>query len=224
MSLTYTTYKAAIETLAAEQASDSNWTTILPQVIEYAEARICRELDIIGLVRRDTTSTLTANDRDFTLPTPTGGTWDVVSEINLIISSTRTPLTKISLAAMNMLWPAEAAPSTTSVPTYYAPVTDTAIVVGPSLGASAGTATVEVVGKIRPTPISGSNATNYISTDYPDLLLAASMVFISGYQRNFGSQADNPQQAMSWEMQFKTLLASAQAEEKARAGFPMVVG
>jgi len=214
--LTYTTYKSALETLAAEQASDTNWTTILPQVIDYAESRITRELNILGLVRRDTTSTLTPNDRDHTLPTPTGGTWEVVSEINLLLSGSRRPLNKISLPAMNLLWPSETAPSATSVPQYYADVTDTTIIVGPPLGASAGTATVEVVGRIRPTALSAGNPTTYISETYPDLLLAASMVFVSGYQNAFGKQADDPQQAQSWENQFKILLASAQSEEAAR--------
>lgn len=221
--LTYAQYKSALETLAVEQASDSNWTTILPQVIEYAESRIHRDLEIIGLVRRDTSSSLTPNDRDFALPTPSGGTWDVVSEINLIISAVRTPMVKVSLAAMNTLWPQESAPSAASVPVYYAPVTDTAIVVGPPLGASAGTATVEVIGTITPNALSASNTTTYLSTNYPELLLAASMIFISGYQRNFGSQADNPQQAQSWTAQYAALLESAKRNEAMKSGFPQAV-
>lgn len=222
MSLTYSTYKTALETLAAEQSSDTNWTTILPRVIEYAEARCYRDLDILGLVTRDATTNLSANDRDFSLPTPSGGTWDTVTEINLIISSTRTPLTKVSLPAMNMMWPSESAPTTTSVPSYYCHVTDTTIVVGPPLGASAGTATVEVIGTITPTALSDSNTTTYLSANYPDLLIAASMIFISGYQKNYGAQMDNPQQAQSWESQYKMLLESAQREEKSKRGFPMV--
>jgi hypothetical protein len=223
MSLTYAQYKAALETLAVEQASDTNWTTILPQVIEYAEARCYRDLDLIGLVRQNTSSGLTADDRDFSLPTPSGGTWDVVSEINVIISGSRTPLTKISLAAMNMLWPQESAPTTTSVPVYYAHVTDTTIVVGPPLGSAAGTATVEVVGTITPDALSASNTTTYLSTNYPDLILAASMIFISGYQRNFGAQADNPQQAQSWTAQYMTLLESAKRSETMKSGLPQTV-
>jgi len=224
MSLTYTQYKAALETLAVEQASDSNWTTILPQVIDYAEARIHRDLDILGLVVRDATQTLAADTRDFALPTPTGGTWDVVTEINLLISSVRTPLIKVSLPTMNMLWPQATAPATTSVPSYYAHVTDDDIVVGPPLGSAAGTATVEVIGSISPTALSNSNPTTYISTNYPDLMIAASMIFISGYQKNFGSQADNPQQAQSWETQYRALLAGAQKDEAARRGVPAPAG
>ena len=77
-------------------------------------------------------------------------------------------------------------------------------------------ATVEVIGRIRPTALSAGNPTTYISQTYPDLLIAASMIFVSGYQKNYGAQQDNPQQAQSWENQYKMLLASAQSEEAAR--------
>jgi hypothetical protein len=122
-----------------------------------------------------------------------------------------------------MLWPQESAPTTTSVPAYYAHVTDTTIVVGPPLGSAAGTATVEVVGTITPDALSVSNTTTYLSTNYPDLLLAASMIFISGYQRNFGAQADNPQQAQSWTAQYMTLLESAKRSETMKSGLPQTV-
>ena len=39
------------------------------------------------------------------------------------------------------------------------------------------------------------------------------MVFASGYQKNFGSQSDDPKMAMSWEDQYQKLMASANAEE-----------
>jgi hypothetical protein len=72
---------------------------------------------------------------------------------------------------------------------------------------------VEVIGTIRPTPLSATNTTTFLTTYLPDLFLAASMIFASGYQRDFGSQADNPQQSASWEMQYEKLFASANAEE-----------
>jgi hypothetical protein len=41
----------------------------------------------------------------------------------------------------------------------------------------------------------------------------ASMIFISGYQRNFGRQSDDPQMAQSYETQYMTLLKGATVEE-----------
>ena len=44
------------------------------------------------------------------------------------------------------------------------------------------------------------------------------MVFVSGYMRDFGSQADNQQMSVSWEQQYQTLFKSASVEQ-ARAKF-----
>jgi hypothetical protein len=49
---------------------------------------------------------------------------------------------------------------------------------------------------------------------FSDMLIAASMIFISQYQRNFiGANANDPQMGSSWEQTYKTLLASASLEE-----------
>ena len=57
-----------------------------------------------------------------------------------------------------------------------------------------------------------SNTTTILTTYVPDLFMAASMVFASGYMRNFGSQADDPRMSQSWENQYQLLKASAQTE------------
>jgi hypothetical protein len=38
------------------------------------------------------------------------------------------------------------------------------------------------------------------------------MIFITGYQRDFGAQSDNPQQAQSWEAQYNNLVKGAMLE------------
>jgi hypothetical protein len=96
--------------------------------------------------------------------------------------------------------------------------TTSSAVIGPPLGAAAGTATAEVVGRIQPTALSASNTTTVLSTDYPDLLISASMIFVAGWQQNYGSQSDNPQQASSWEMIYQKQPAGASLQE-ARARF-----
>ena len=45
------------------------------------------------------------------------------------------------------------------------------------------------------------------------MLIMASMIYISAYQRNFGRQSDDPQMAQSYEAQYKALLQSAMVEE-----------
>ena len=96
------------------------------------------------------------------------------------------------------------------IPTYYAPITDQQFIVGPWPDAGY---TIECVGVIQPTPISATNTTTFLSLYLYDLLVAAMMVFMQGYQRDWGAQADDPASAVSWESQYKTLFASAQVVE-----------
>ena len=49
----------------------------------------------------------------------------------------------------------------------------------------------------------------FISTYLPDLLVIASMVYVSGYQRNWSSTSDDPQMAVNYEKQYQTLLKGA---------------
>lgn len=80
--------------------------------------------------------------------------------------------------------------------------------------------TINVTGTSRqPTlnnyAVSGQADTNYtfISQNLPDLLVIASMIYISAYQRNFGRQSDDPQMAQSYETQYQELLKGAMIEE-----------
>jgi hypothetical protein len=75
---------------------------------------------------------------------------------------------------------------------------------------------MEVVGTIRPTPLSASNTTTYLTNYLSDLFFAACMSAVAGYQRDYGSQSDDPKSAMSWETQYAQRLASANKEELIR--------
>ena len=57
---------------------------------------------------------------------------------------------------------------------------------------------VEILGVIRPQPLSAANPQTTLSLYFPDLLLAACMIFMAGYQRDFGQQSDDPALAQSW--------------------------
>jgi len=218
MALTYASWKATIENLITMDAANADWLQIIPSVIDYAEGRCYRDLELMDVTVRNATATFTANQRTFTVPTPASGGYVIVDSINCIISGSRTPLTPVSVNVIDMLWPSSTAPSVSAVPQYFAMETTTGAIIGPPLGASAGTATAEVVGRIQPTPLSDSNTTTILTTDYADLFLAASMIFVTGWQRNFGAQSDDPQQAQSWEGQYMKLLAGASLQE-ARARF-----
>jgi hypothetical protein len=61
--------------------------------------------------------------------------------------------------------------------------------------------------------LSSVNYTNFLTQQFPDLYVACSMIWFAGFQANYGTQGDDPQQAVSWESQYQLLLKSAAVEE-----------
>jgi hypothetical protein len=214
MSLTYATWVTTIANLAVMDPTDTDFVQILPSVIDYAEGRLYRELDLLNTVTRDT-GLLSTTTRTFNLPSNIGR-FVVPNGINVITPSstavpdngTRNPLVPVSRDYLDLVWPSSTG---TGLPTCFAMITDQMVIVGPMSDA---TYTAEVIGTIRPTPLSASNTTTYLTLYLPDLFVAASMIFVSGWQKNFGQQADNPQMAMSWEGQYDKLIGSANVEEQ----------
>jgi hypothetical protein len=92
------------------------------------------------------------------------------------------------------------------LPQYFSMVTQDQIVVGPYPDSGY---KMEVIGTFQPLALSDTNPNTILTLLVPDLFIAGSMVFFSGYMRDFGSQADNPQQAQSWENQYQVLFKSA---------------
>jgi hypothetical protein len=214
MTYTYATYKTAIANELVVLETDTDFLAILPSLIDYAEQRMYRELDLLNTVTRQT-GTLTSNDRDFTLPS-TSGRFVTTQGINIITpssqtvpnSGTRNQCFPTSRDYLDNIWP-----STTGagVPQFYAMITDQTVIFGPFPDA---TYTAEVIGTIRPTPLSVSNTTTYLTLYLPDAFFSAGMIFGSGWQKNFGAQADDPKMSTSWESQYQTLMGSANIEEQ----------
>ena len=210
MSFTYPTYVIDIANLLVIPPTDPNYLTVLPNIIDDAEQRIYRDLDLLSTIIRDQSATLTANSRNFTFPQHF-----VVSEsINVFTpaasTTTRNQLVPVSREWLDAVWGNEVAASTPSIPQYYAMITDQTIIVGPPPDTSY---TMEIVGTIRPTPLSAANPTTYLTLYLPDLFISASMVFGYGFLKNFSSMADDPQGAVSWEGHYQKLLVSANIEE-----------
>ncbi len=72
MSYNYTSFVTALGIEAVQLTSDSNWSGIQATIIDDAEQRIYRDLDLISTIVRDTSGFLTANSRNFTLPQSLG--------------------------------------------------------------------------------------------------------------------------------------------------------
>lgn len=222
--LTYSTYLSQVALLTVVPETDPNFLAALPSAITYAENRIYRDLDLLNTLVTDTSLSLSIGSPVFSIPQ---GTFVTVQNLNVITPSTQTNPNS-STARRNALLPVAKefiqnvypSATVTGVPAYFAPNGATTLadggqttmqfLVGPWPDAAY---TVEVVGTVRPASLSANNTTTFLSNYLPDLMLMATMIYISGYQRNFGRQSDDPQMAQSYESQYKSLLAGASSEE-----------
>lgn len=208
----YATYVNQIALLAVVDPTDPNFVSNVPSMIEYAELRILRDLDLLVVSGNIEGYFLTVGSRQITIPM---GTMVVSEQINVITPypvsdpelGARNPMTPTTKEYLDMVYGDS---SVTGLPEYYVPFNDNLFLVGPFPDANY---YVEIVGTVRPAPLSVSNPTTFISQYLPDLFTMASMVYVSGYQRNFGRQSDDPQMAQSYEQQYKTLLEGAVKEE-----------
>ncbi len=215
MALNYTSYITSIANMMPiESTTQANFVIMVPNMIDDAEQRLYRELDLLNTVQRDSSSAFVTGTRTFNLPTSLS-TFFVVDSMYAITpagqntpdSGTRNFLIPVSRTFIDVLYPSS---NGSSVPQYFAPTTQTSFIVGPWPDQAY---QAEVVGTFRPAPISVSNQTTLLSVFFPDLLIAASMVFVSGYMKNYGAAVDDPQQGVTWEGHLQGLLRSAQVEE-----------
>jgi len=82
VSLTYSTFVTSLANLISVEPTDPGYLTALPNIIDDAEQRLYRELDLLSTMVT-ATGLLTSGSRKFTLPT-TSGTFVVVEEFNVI--------------------------------------------------------------------------------------------------------------------------------------------
>lgn len=207
-------YTATIGDLPAGTTSigDAGFNALLPACIDYAEQRLYRELNLAVNSVRDTSFSLTANSRNLVMP---AGTWVTLQKFSVITpvgtaadSGTRTPLT---FAHWDYLDAVYGALGTPGLPQYWALQDAATVVVGPWPDQAYG---LEIIGTKRPAPLSAANTATTLSLYFPDLFFCAGMIFMAGARlRNYGAQADDPQQGVTWESQYAALLASAQTEE-----------
>lgn len=213
--LTYSTYKSQIATMAVVEETDPAFVTILPQMITYAENRMCRDLDFL-FTSTTTLATLTAGLRTLTIPE---GTLVVSEQINVLTpagqtnpndgSVTRNSCLPATKEFLDIVYGSNVS-SARGLPRYFVPFNDNVFLFGPVPDQAYG---VEIVGTFRPASLSASNTETFISKYLPDLFIMASMIYVSAYQRNFGRANDDPQMAVTYESQYQALLQGASVEE-----------
>jgi hypothetical protein len=226
--LTYNDYVSQIATLAVVQTTtssgvvvgvDAEFNTLIPQMLNYAELRIQRDLDLLPS-QTVNTYTLNLNSNLLQIPVDDFVTVQTVGLVNGTATLPLLPTTKEYL--QNVFNDA----SYTAQPVYFAMYggdlasggnTYNNIVFGPY---SNSTYSISITGTIRlpslykfATQALAASAKTFISTYLPDMLVQASMIYISQFQRNFGPAANDPNMGPTYELQYQNLLKSAFVEE-----------
>lgn len=213
MSLTYAQYKEALATLVVVDQADPAFLILLPRAIEYATLRMCRDIDFLSTVTVNTTLSLSANNRSLTMPE---GLYVTIQEVNIItpvgtsnpVLGTRNPCLPTSKEVLDFLYSSS---TNAAVPSMFAMLNQNTIIVGPWPNANY---SVELVGTVRPTFLSDTNTTTFISLYLPDIFLQASAIPFAEFQRNFGdAAASDPNMGTFYEGQYQALLPSAITEE-----------
>jgi hypothetical protein len=183
--------------------------------LDYAQNRINRELNLLNTVSVNNSVATAIGIRSVSLAAINA---NVLQNINIITPAgttnpelgTRVPLVIQEKSFLDWNY---GSVGNNSQPKYFAMLDNQTILLGPWPDQIY---TLNIYGTYWPVGLSAGNPTTFISTYLPDLLLAASMVQLSGYMRNFGSQADDPRMSQSWETQYVTLRDSAAVEDARR--------
>ena len=236
--LNWTTLQTALLAETAKEQPPYNvipadFAVVFPQATSYAESRIYRDFDgLLGNRQVNTSLSTTGSSRLVSLSgmaNQFGGPIIVPERFALVVGLNTIQFDRGSLAIIDMIWPqqngAVQAPVITDfAPRYWDLLDDHTIVYCPTADQAY---TCQITGLFQPTPIGPANETptpitassTYLSTVYPELLLAACMIHLcGGLLHNFGAQSDASGRAMSWENQYQTLMASAKQEEMRRRG------
>ncbi len=219
MALTYATLISEVATLTVISSTvlvtgDNNFGGVMNAAIDYAEGRLYRDLDLVSASIVDASVVCTSGVRTVSLSTAAGNPLQI-DTLNLLSSAgttssnaTRIPLIPTSRAVLDMVYPS-ARSSNCGQPQFFARLSDTQLIMGPSPDQAYG---LEMQATVRPDPLSASNSSTWLTQNVPELMVAATMIFLTGYMRDFGAQSDNPQMAQSWEAQYKALMATASVD------------
>ncbi len=226
--LTYNAYIQQISTMAVVNVAlvggvmtgDAAWEVIVPQMLGYAELRIERDLDLLPLLTSNS-YTLTPNVNLLQIPV---GDFVTIQSVSVTGPNGNSPLLPVTKEFLQNVYGSTA---NAGLPMYFAMVGgDLAgagtvynnILVGPYPDTNypvpvTGTIRMPTLYKNNTSPLAGT-ATTFISEYLPDLLIMASLIYISAFQRNFSKISDDPAMAMTHEAQYAALLKGAVVEEQ----------
>lgn len=234
--LSYNQYIQNIGVMAVEQTSEASGVyqfnnaplqIIVPQMLNYAEQRIARDLDMLAS-QTSNLYTLTAGINVLSLPV---NDFQVVQTLEIVQLSNgtvinSTPLIPVSKEFIQNVYGGMYSAGT---PEYYAMYgsnfgdsqdIETNILFGPAPNYAyslrvTGMAAMPSLYQSASAGVADTNYT-YISTWYPDMLMLASMIYITMYQRNFSAASDDSQMGQTYEKQYQALRLGAVPLENRR--------
>ena len=198
MSLTYATLKAAIQAWAENDATE--FTDQLDLIISLGELKIYRETDL-DKFRKYSTASMVVNDKFLVKPS------DIVIDRWIKIQNDGTEYTDMRRKDSSFIeeyWPNG---SLTGVPKFYTDWDDDTFIVAPTCDA---TRTVQLAYTYRPTGLSGSNTTTWLSTNAFDVLLWSCMIEASVFMKEL------PADLATWEQKYTTTRDALMLEELKR--------
>lgn len=227
--LSYNAYVTQIGVLAVANVTtvgglvtpvDAPLVALIPQMLNYAELRIQRDADLLPSKTSITTYALTTGNNQLSISVDDFVT---VQTFGITVGTAKVPLLPVTNEYLSNVWGDSAhlgqpinfcmfgGDKTTGG------ATSNIMLVGPYPDQAypvsiTGTQRLPSLYKFA---VAGTADTRYtfISTYLPDLLLMASMIYISGFQRNWGRQSDDPAMAISYEAQYQALLRGVVTEE-----------
>ncbi len=212
------------ETVGVWSFIDAPLQTALPQALNYAELRIQRDIDFLN-ARSSNTYTLIAGSNLLSIPINDFlivETFEITQNNGAQVVNS-TPLTPVSREFIQNCYSGLAQ---AGQPKFFAMAGDTFgdsgdtninVLFGPPPNYAY---PVRVNGVIRLPSLAqyasvgvADTGYTYISEFLPDMLMMASMIYISAFQRGFSSTSDDPNMGQSYEKQYQALRLGAISEE-----------
>ena len=192
--------------LPIDDPTEANWVIFLPQIIQDAENMVYRDLDPL-VMRKTTTGTLSGGVNTLTLPSD----WLIGRELFVTTGGVQSRVRRCEDSYLDIYAPSGQAGS----PRYWAQPTFGSLTFQPTTDTSY---TYKAYYTGLPVPLSATNATTWLTLYVPDLFFAASMIFATGYQKNWGAMSEDPRASLSWDIIYQRELASAIRAEGRRKG------
>ena len=208
-----TTYAELTQQILDYTETDVNvlTSTITNDIIEHAESRIFRNVDL-DVFKKYKTAALTSGDPFVAMPGATPQTFAFIRYVQIfsaggslggLTDNERVTLIKKDSSFINEYLPSRA---TTGIPKYYANWDNDTILLAPTPNAAY---TVELAYNAQPTGLSSSTTTTWISTNAPEMLLYACLVEAFKFLKN-------PQMTQMYEQYYKEALTPFAGEQMGR--------